>query len=256
LAEKNLIKPGNKSGMKPITIMLILSAFIHVATLSLLALSPWFTVRKIHVPIYPVTLITQAAPKPTPPKSKATVTKKPTKKRVKKVAEKPVITKKPQPKKKVALKKKPAPKNVISEKRVQQRMKSAIEKLREKVETDEKPEVTKDVVKTAPKPSAAIIDMRLKKYYHSVWQRIQEEWILPPSLLEEIEYPETVIIIKVQRDGSILKSWFEETSGSSIYDESAMRAIKKANPLPPLPEELEEDILELGIRFNPRGEFY
>jgi TonB family protein len=239
--------------------MLILSAFIHVATVSLLALSPWFSARKIHVPIYPVTLITQAAPQPTPPKSKAKVARKPTKKRIKKatkVTKKPVRAKKPKPKKKVVVKKKPAREDVISEKRVHQRMESAIEKLRKKVKTEEKPEVTKDVVQTAPKPSRAVIDMKLKKYYHSVWQRIQEEWILPPSLLEEIEDPETVIVIKVQRNGNILESWFEEKSGSSMYDESAMRAIKKADPLPPLPEELAEDVLELGIRFNPRGVFY
>jgi TonB family protein len=238
--------------MKPITIMLMLSAFIHLAVLSLLAILPWFSARKIHVPIYPVTLITQAAPKPAPPKAKVTrkVAKKATKK-LKKVTKKPVRAKKPKPKKKVVLKKKPARKDVISEKRVQRRMESALERLRKKVEVEEKPEATKDVVQIAPKPSRAIIDMKLKKYYHSIWQRIQKEWILPPSLLEEIEGPETVIVIKVQRDGSILESWFEEKSGSSIYDESAMRAIKKADPLPPFPQELEEDVLEIGIRFHP-----
>jgi len=243
--------------MKPITIMLMLSAFIHLAVLSLLALLPWFSARKIHVPIYPVTLITQAAPKPAPPKAKVTrkAAEKPTKK-LTKVTKKPARAKKPEPREKVVLKKKPARKDVISEKRVQRRMESALERLRKKVEVEEKPEVTKDVVQIAPKPSKAVIDMKLKKYYYSVWQRIQEEWILPPSLLEEIEDPETVIVIKVQRDGSILESWFEEKSGSSIYDESAMRAIKKANPLPPLPEGLEEDIMELGIRFNPGGVFY
>jgi len=130
-------------------------------------------------------------------------------------------------------------------------MESAVERLRKKVEAEEKPEVTKDVVRSAPKPSRAVIDMRLKKYYYMIWQRIRQEWILPPSLLEEIEGPETVIVIKVQRDGSILESWFEEKSGSSIYDESAMRAIKKANPLPPFPQELEENVLEIGIRFHP-----
>ena len=92
--------------------------------------------------------------------------------------------------------------------------------------------------------------MRLRAYYNSLWQRIKEEWILPEGLLEEVkEVP--VIIIKVQRDGSILESWFEEKSGSTMYDESAMRAIKKAHPLPPFPQELEEDVLEIGIRFHP-----
>jgi TonB family protein len=237
-------QPREKFKMKPITIMLILSVCIHLAVLSLLAVLPWFSRRKIHVSVYP-------APKP-----KETVTKKPTPKPPKKVTKKPVEVKKPKPKKRIVVKKRPVKKDIISEKRVQRRMESAIEKLREKVETEEKPEATEEVAHIAPKPSRAVIDMKLKTYYHSIWRRIQEEWILSPSLLEEIEDPETVIVIKIRRDGSIVDSWFEEKSGSPIYDESAMRAIKKANPLPPFPEELEEDILEVGIRFNPRGVFY
>ncbi len=219
--------------MKPITLMLILSACIHIAVLSLLAFSPLFSARKIHVPIYPVTLITQAAPKPAPPKAK--VTKKPT--------EKP---KEPKPKEKVVLKKKPVKKDIISEKRVQQRIASAIEKLRKKLEAEEKQEVAQ----VAPKTSRAVIDMRLRTYYNMIWQRIKEVWILPEGLLEEVkEVP--VIIIKVGRDGGIVESWFEKKSGSTMYDESAMRAIKKAHPLPPFPQELEEDVLEIGIRFHP-----
>jgi hypothetical protein len=49
------------------------------------------------VPIYPVTLITQAAPRPRVTKAKVTVPKKPTPKRPKKVKEKPVTVKKPKP---------------------------------------------------------------------------------------------------------------------------------------------------------------
>ena len=240
--------------MKPITIMLILSACTHVAVLLLLAFLPWFSARKIHVPIYPVTLITQAAPMSTPPKSKVKVTKKPTKKPVKKVAKvtrKPVRAKKPKPKKKVVLKKKPPRKDIISEKRVQQKMESRLEELRKKVEAKEKPEVTEKVAEIAPKPSRAIINMRLKVYYDLIWRRIKEEWNLPGSLLEESEDWETVIVIKVRRDGGILESWYEKKSGSSMYNESAMRAIKKANPLPAFPQELDEEFLEIGVRFHP-----
>ncbi len=237
--------------MKPITIMLIVSACTHVAVLSLLTFLPWFSARKIHVPMYPVTLITQAAPKSTPPKATARVTKKPTKKLVKKVTKKPVRARKPKPKEKVVLKKKPPRKDVISEKRVQQKMESRLEELRKKVETEEKPEVTEKVAEIAPKPSRAIIDMRLRAYYDLIWRRIKEEWILPGSLLEESEDRETIIVIKVRRDGGILESWFEKKSGSSMYDESAMRAIKKSNPLPPFPQELDEDSLEIGVRFHP-----
>ena len=238
--------------MKPITIMLILSVCTHAAVLILLTLFPWFSSRKIHVPIYPVTLITQAAPRPRVTKAKVTVPKKPTPKRPKKVKEKPVTVKKPKPKpkKKVPPKKKVAKKDVISEKRVQKRIESRIERLRKKLEAEEKPEVKEEVAQVAPKPSRAVIDMRLRAYYNSIWQRIKEEWILPESLLEEVRAV-PIIVIKVRRDGSILESWFEEKSDSSIYDEYAMRAIKKANPLPPFPQELEEEVLEIGIRFHP-----
>ena len=231
--------------------MLIISVCIHLVVLTLLAVLPWFSARKIHAPIYPVTLITQAAPKPKATKPKVTVTKKTSRKPPKKVTKKPVKAKKPKPRKKVALRKKPVKEDIISERQVRKKIESSIEKLRKKVETEEKPKVTEEVAQIAPKPSRAVIDMRLRAYYNSIWQRIKEEWILAGSLLDESEGWETVIVIKVQRDGGIVESWFEKKSGSSVYDESAMRAIKKANPLPPLPQELEEDVLEIGIRFHP-----
>jgi len=236
--------------MKPITIMLILSACIHLTVLSLLAFLPWFSIKKIYAPVYQVALITQVAPEPKATKPKVRVTKKPSQKPPKKVKKKPVKVKKPKPRKKVALRKKPVTKDIISEKRVRQKMESRIEKLREKVETEEKPVVTQKVTEIAPKPSRAVINMRLRAYYDSIWRRIKEEWILPGSLLEEIEEI-PVIVIKLRRDGSIVESWFEKKSGSLMYDESAMRAIKKANPLQPFPQELDEEFLEIGIRFHP-----
>ena len=44
---------------------------------------------------------------------------------------------------------------------------------------------------------------------------------------------------------------FEKKSGNPQLDESALRAIKKANPLPPLPPGIEEEKFDLGIRFKP-----
>jgi colicin import membrane protein len=44
---------------------------------------------------------------------------------------------------------------------------------------------------------------------------------------------------------------FEKRSGNHYLDDSAMRAIKKANPLPPLPDVFRDEYLEIGIRFLP-----
>lgn len=243
--------------MKPITITIIISLCIHVAVLTLLTLMPWLFPRKIQPPVYPVTLITQAPPQA--PQAKTEVTKKPAQKPPEKPKEKPVTVKKAEPKKEAPPKKKPARDDVISEKRIQAKMESALEELRKKAEAEKKPEVkeeekhqvAEEAPQPSPRPSRAAIDMKLRTYYNTVWQRIKEGWIIPPSLLEENQGLETVIVIKVQRDGGIVERWFEKKSGSPVYDESAMRAIQKANPLPPFPEELDGDFLEIGIRFHP-----
>jgi len=61
----------------------------------------------------------------------------------------------------------------------------------------------------------------------------------------------TTIIIVIERDGKIQKSWFEKKSGNTLYDQSAMRAIKKADPLPPIPKEFSDNTFEFGIHFYP-----
>jgi TonB family protein len=42
----------------------------------------------------------------------------------------------------------------------------------------------------------------------------------------------------------------ESSSGNSYYDQSAIRAIRKASPVPPLPKELGEESLDVGIKFR------
>jgi len=55
----------------------------------------------------------------------------------------------------------------------------------------------------------------------------------------------------IDKGGKLQKSWFEKKSGNALYDQMAMRAIRKAEPFPPIPKELGEDSLEIGIRFYP-----
>jgi TonB family protein len=43
---------------------------------------------------------------------------------------------------------------------------------------------------------------------------------------------------------------FEKRSGSTYFDESALKAIKKASPLPSLPEWIRDSSIEVGIRFH------
>ena len=52
------------------------------------------------------------------------------------------------------------------------------------------------------------------------------------------------------KTGEIRDLWFEERSGNDYFDDSVLRAMKKASPLPPLPEGYSRPYYELGIRFN------
>ena len=84
-----------------------------------------------------------------------------------------------------------------------------------------------------------------------IWERIKKEWTLPGNLPKGKTDLETIIVVIIERDGKIQKSWFEKKSGNAHYDQMSMRAIKKADPLPPIPKEFSDNTFEIGIRFHP-----
>ena len=89
-------------------------------------------------------------------------------------------------------------------------------------------------------PSDAVVNT----YINMARQKIWSQWVLPE--IKDIEGLETIVIIKVLKDGKLKIEGIEKASGDTLFDRSALRAIMKASPLPPPPEEL-----ELGIRFQP-----
>jgi TonB family protein len=146
------------------------------------------------------------------------------------------------------------------------RLQEALEEIRKKAALDEiqkrmaKREVTPPPV---PSPSPVISpvappsispflrESKLNEYYGLIWAKIKQSWTIPENLLKERVDLEAIIIIIIERDGKVKKSWFEKKSGNSLYDQMAMRAVIKAEPLPPIPKELSQESLEIGIRFFP-----
>ncbi len=94
-------------------------------------------------------------------------------------------------------------------------------------------------------------NLRFSRYYQAVYEKIYQSWILPEYVTEKQGAREAIVVIKIQRDGKILGAEFEKMSGNRQLDSSVMNAIRKADPLPPLPEDFRENVLELGIRFTP-----
>jgi colicin import membrane protein len=98
---------------------------------------------------------------------------------------------------------------------------------------------------------SSALESRLSDYYDSIWAKIKKEWTLPENLPKGRTTLETTIVIVIDREGKIQKSWFERKSGNALFDQRAMRAIKKAEPLPPIPREFSDNTLEMGFRFHP-----
>jgi TonB family protein len=98
---------------------------------------------------------------------------------------------------------------------------------------------------------SSALESKLNDYYDTIWAKIKKEWTLPENLSKGGKSLEAIIVVIVEREGKIQKSWFEKRSGNALYDQMAMRAIKKAEPLPPIPIEFSDNTFEIGIRFHP-----
>lgn len=232
------------------------SLLLHIALVILLSLNPWPTIIKVRPTAYTVTLmpISIQEPeiqKPIPPPA--------VKEEIPKPIEKPKIEK---PKKDDIVEK---VKKTHKEKVELEHIQEAIEEIRKKIALDEiqkrvaRREKTEERAAVVSPPAPMIsstktspsMESKLNEYYSMIWAKIKEAWTIPENLLKGIVDLETVIVIIIERDGKIQKSWFEKKSGNGLYDQMAMRAIKKAEPLPPIPKEFNEKTLEIGIRFFP-----
>jgi len=80
-------------------------------------------------------------------------------------------------------------------------------------------------------------------YYSMVINKIRQQWIFPESIDKDLL---AIITIKIAKDGSVTIGRMEQSSGNALFDRSALRAISKASPLPPPPQEM-----EIGVRFRP-----
>jgi TolA protein len=80
-------------------------------------------------------------------------------------------------------------------------------------------------------------------YYSMITKEIWQQWVYPDTGKKDIE---AIISVKILRDGTAIVQKIERSSGNALFDRSAIRAIAKASPLPPPPQEM-----EIGVRFYP-----
>ncbi len=99
--------------------------------------------------------------------------------------------------------------------------------------------------------SAGLTDIIFREYYNLIWERVSDAWVLPQNI-EEGERKRLVAIVEFQvaRTGEISKVRLESSSGNTYFDNSALRAVQKVNPLPSFPPELTRPYLMVGVRFH------
>ena len=94
--------------------------------------------------------------------------------------------------------------------------------------------------------------LTIRMYQLAVEEQIKSNWSYPVALVntKKLRDLEAIVVVKVQENGTIMKSWFKERSSNSIFDGSVLKAIERSDPLPPFPEGYRKSYDEIEIRFN------
>ncbi|SLM32942.1 conserved hypothetical protein [Desulfamplus magnetovallimortis] len=88
-------------------------------------------------------------------------------------------------------------------------------------------------------------------YNLELMYRIRQNWVFNEKLAGKENNLEVRLVIKILRNGEIRDIWFETRSGNSYLDESALKAVKKSNPLSALPPGYSS--YDVGLIFTPSG---
>ncbi|NQU03441.1 MAG: TonB family protein [Syntrophaceae bacterium] len=223
-------------GMK-LNNMIVFSFLLHALILSILFFSPsWPTPKWTFGPVYTVDLVS-------PPSSSVNLKSTDAiseKKTVKSSKEHSIVMKKRIDK----ISSIPISEIKTRKKEVSGSVDQAIEGIKKKVLS-----ATEETPRPATSSGNAEMSMRMKVYYSMIWSRIKEQWALPRGILPDNNL-EAIIDAKILRNGKLTDWNFEKKSGNKYFDESVVKAIKKASPFPPLPEWLDDSMIELGIRFH------
>jgi colicin import membrane protein len=124
----------------------------------------------------------------------------------------------------------------------------AISSIRQREISGAKTSKTEAASERANMPDAQV-NAQANEYIEAVWSKVKQNWTIPQSLLPEKNII-TIIDVKISRSGILQYAGFEKRSGNSYFDDSALRAVKKSSPFPPLPYWVKDNSIEIGIRFH------
>lgn len=91
-------------------------------------------------------------------------------------------------------------------------------------------------------------DFRFAYYLAALRNKIGSRWVPPPGIQASGQAVRTVVYFRISRDGQVSVARVETSSGYGFFDQTALRALLSATPLPPLPAGFDDNYL--GVHFG------
>ena len=107
---------------------------------------------------------------------------------------------------------------------------------------------------TGNKPlKVAPSDPEYVKYQAMIRHKIIRQWIVPLKFTEVGQGLNARLEVMINMDGEVVSVIWSSPSGNASYDQSAIRAVKKASPFPKPPDRLAWEAYNEGflIEFDP-----
>jgi protein TonB len=92
-------------------------------------------------------------------------------------------------------------------------------------------------------------------YFEELHQHLRKFRTYPKEALNTLSEGKVIVRLVVARDGQVLEATIDQSSGSYLIDETELETIRRASPVPPLPDAMSGKavVLKLPIRYSLRG---
>lgn len=99
------------------------------------------------------------------------------------------------------------------------------------------------------KSSGGAVNGNLSAYSDAMHEKISSKWS-PPAVDKDSR---VVLEFTIQKNGHVINPKIYKSSGNKQLDDSAMKALRSASPLPPLPLNFEQNSLNVKFDFAVKG---
>lgn len=87
-------------------------------------------------------------------------------------------------------------------------------------------------------------------YLQIIQNKVTGNWDPAKGILGQKKELDLMVYFTIDRKGKISDIQVEDSSGSGLLDQSALRAVQLSNPFPPLPSVFKEELLKVHFRFT------